>query len=283
MAGLSAAFTSFGYCQTSAVTYYWVRGGVLRTSANTEQSFVVPVTAAQASQIEQIKQSGGQPSCAVQIAAGADNYNRDYLAPGQPSWSWHVVKAYEVVDLRHTGYLACECPFLVDPPSTIAADAAGWIQKNGDTYNPEYAQITSVVDPTNIDHVANVSNRGVAGSGERSLISGLIVSGGQPRNIVVRTLGPSLTGSGVQQVVTNPKLEVYSSSGRLIASNADWKSDARASTLSSACPALAPKNESEAAVLLTLLPGAYTVKGISEDGSEGVMLIEAYDVDIGAK
>ena len=34
-------------------------------------------------------------------------------------------------------------------------------------------------------------------------------------------------------------------------------------------------------MLVTLMPGAYTLQGGNEDGTEGVMLLEAYDVDAG--
>jgi len=51
--------------------------------------------------------------------------------------------------------------------------------------------------------------------------------------------------------------------------------------LSAEYPSLVPENDKEAAPLLTLLPGAYTLHGINEDGTEGIMLHEAYDVDAG--
>jgi len=100
---------------------------------------------------------------------------------------------------------------------------------------------------------------------------------------VVRAIGPSLTSRGIQQAAGNPKIEVYSPSGRRIAVNADWKSDPRASLLSASYPALVPESDKEAAMLLTLSPGAYTLHGINEDGTERVMLLEAYDVDAGSQ
>jgi hypothetical protein len=127
--------------------------------------------------------------------------------------------------------------------------------------------------------MANVSNRGLTGAGEKRLITGFIITGGEPRNLVVRAMGPSLSAAGVQQVAANPRLELYSPSGQRIATNADWKSDHRASQLSGSYPSLAPSNDKEAAMLLTLLPGAYTLQGVNEDGTEGIMLLEAYDVD----
>ena len=126
--------------------------------------------------------------------------------------------------------------------------------------------------------MANVSNRGLTGSGERTLITGLIIKGGEPRNIVVRALGPSLSASGIQQAAGDPKV-VVRREGEPVASNSDWKQDSRADELAQKYPSLLPSNEKEAALLLTLLPGAYTLQGVNEDGTEGIVLLEAYDVD----
>ena len=126
--------------------------------------------------------------------------------------------------------------------------------------------------------MANVSNRGITGPGERTLITGLIIKGGEPRTVVVRALGPSLSSSGLQQVAGNPRLVVHRE-GALLTSNSDWKVALRADELAQKYPMLAPSNDKEAALLLTLLPGSYTLKGINEDGTEGIVLLEAYDVD----
>jgi hypothetical protein len=110
------------------------------------------------------------------------------------------------------------------------------------------------------------------------LITGFIITGGEPRNVVVRALGPSLSASGVHQVAANPKIAIYRGSTR-IATNADWKSDPQHDSLAQNYPSLAPTNDKEAALLLTFSPGSYTVQGINEDGTEGIILLEAYDVD----
>ena len=128
------------------------------------------------------------------------------------------------------------------------------------------------------DALANVSNRGMTGAGEKALITGLILTANEPREIVVRALGPSLSAAGVQQVAANPKIEVYGGANRF-GSNTDWKTSRRAEELSRRFPSLTPANDKEAALLLTLLPGSYTIHGTNEDGTEGVILLEAYDVD----
>ncbi len=184
----------------------------------------------------------------------------------------------EIFDLDGRFFL--EDPRYTADPSDIAANPEQWIQDNGSEYTPARYWISREIDPGKKDAMANVSNRGVAGADEKTLITGLIITGGEPRNVVVRALGPSLTSRGVQQAAGNPKIEIYSGPNRF-ATNADWKTDQRASTLSAEYPSLVPENDKEAALLLTLLPGAYTLHGINEDGTEGIMLLEAYDVDAG--
>ena len=266
--------------QSTEKFYYWVGPGLTRYPPP-DQSFVIEVNASQAAQIEAILSDKGWPGFGGTIAAGSVDYNRDYNAPGQPVWNWHVASVNGIFDFRATLFPACECPYLIAKPSDIAANPDAWIQQNGDHYTPIRYSIQRRVDPSNRDAMANVSNRGVTGTGERRLITGFIVTGGTPRNIVVRALGPSLSAVGIQQPASNPKLEVYQGSTR-IASNADWKNDSRAQFFAQDFPSLVPSNEKEAALWLTLLPGSYTIQAINEDGSDGIVVVEAYDVDSAA-
>jgi hypothetical protein len=261
--------------QSADKFYYWITPGSLRAGG---ESFVIEVDRARAAEIEAIRANRGLPGFSGQIASGSVDYNRDYFTPDHHLWNWHVVLVDDIFDFNNTVFPACQCPYLIANPSDIAANPDEWIRQNGNRYTPKYYHITEQIDPNKRDAMANVSNRGLTGSGEKTLITGLIVTGGVPRNVVVRAMGPSLITSGIQQVAGNPKIVVYQGSQRT-ATNADWKADSRASELSQKYPSLAPTNDKEAAMLLTLLPGAYTLQGINEDGTEGIVLLEAYDVD----
>jgi hypothetical protein len=252
--------------------YFWVAQG----GNSGADSFVIEVDASKKAQIENFWAQGKLPNFKGHIAVGAVDYNRNYNAPGHPVWNWHVVSVDEIAQLSHNDTLYW--PPRDGTPSDIAVNPQAWIQQYGDIIGLEAYFIRRQIDPAQADVMANVSNRGVTGTGERRLITGLIVTGGTPRNVVVRALGPSLGSAGVQQAAGNPKIEVYQNSTR-IATNADWKSGERANSLAQNYPSLAPTNDKEAALLLTLLPGAYTLQGINEDGTEAVMLLEAYDVD----
>ena len=71
----------------------------------------------------------------------------------------------------------------------------------------------------------NLSTRGLVGTGDNVLIGGFIVTGTDPKTVVLRALGPSLSGFGLSGVLADPVLSVYNSSHTLIATNDDWQSD----------------------------------------------------------
>lgn len=287
LGGIAAALTLFlvqslplvsARAQTTTY-YYWVAPDPLSGRAKPE-SFVVALDSMQAAQADSILAAGRLPIVGGNIAAGSVPYNKNYHAPGHPVWNWYFRTATDVFDPKTTYFPACECPNLIANPSDIAADPAAWIATNRDRYSPLAYRVTSRIDQTKKDAVANVSNRGLTGSGEKNLITGFILTGGEPRTLIVRALGPSLSQSGLQQVCTNPKIDVFQGSKRLFG-NTDWKTDARMSQLSQNYPFLSPTNDKEAALLLTLMPGAYTVVSGNEDGGDGVVLVEVYDADSG--
>ena len=130
--------------------------------------------------------------------------------------------------------------------------------------------------PTVGSQALNLSTRGFVGTGDNVLIGGFIVTGTQPKTIVLRALGPSLSSFGVSGVLTNPVLKVYNASRTLIATNDNWQSDPNHSTVTS--NGLAPTNPAESAMTLSLAPGAYTVIVTGSNGHPGIGLVEAYDI-----
>ena len=59
------------------------------------------------------------------IAMGADGVNRDWLAPGRPAWSWHVIEFLGFADIA--------AEILDGWPGFVESDVAGWIQNTGGT------------------------------------------------------------------------------------------------------------------------------------------------------
>ena len=130
--------------------------------------------------------------------------------------------------------------------------------------------------PTVRPRALNLSTRGLVSTGDNVLIGGFIVTGTNPKSIVLRALGPSLSGFGLSGVLRDPILKVYNSSGTLIAINDNWQSDPINFVLEA--NGLAPDNPLEAAVARSLPPGAYTVIVSGKDATPGIGLVELYDI-----
>jgi arylsulfate sulfotransferase len=130
--------------------------------------------------------------------------------------------------------------------------------------------------PTVKSKVFNLSTRGVVSVGDNVLIGGFIVTGTNPKSMALRALGPSLSGFGLSDVLTDPVLKVYNSSGTLIATNDNWQSDPNHFILEA--NGLAPTNLLESATVQTLVPGAYTVIVTGKDPTPGIGLVELYDL-----
>ena len=60
--------------------------------------------------------------------------------------------------------------------------------------------------PTVKSEVLNLSTRGLVSGGDNVLIGGFIVSGTEPKRMVLRALGPSLSSFELSGVLTDPVL-----------------------------------------------------------------------------
>jgi hypothetical protein len=67
--------------------------------------------------------------------------------------------------------------------------------------------------------VGNISTRASVFTGDNVLIAGFILTGSAPEPMLVRAIGPTLTGFGVAGALVDPVLELYDGKGALIATN----------------------------------------------------------------
>jgi len=106
--------------------------------------------------------------------------------------------------------------------------------------------------------LGNISTRGFVGTGDNIVIAGFTIgNSSNPDQIIVRGLGPTLNMFiPGQQALRDPKLEIRNANGVTLAANDNWSQDPNHSDVIAA--GLAPTLGEEAAIAMTLGPGAYT-------------------------
>jgi hypothetical protein len=127
--------------------------------------------------------------------------------------------------------------------------------------------------------LGNISTRATVGTGDNVTIAGFIITGSEPKKVLIRGLGPELK-SFFLDWLRDPFLEIHDES-QIIATNDNWQEQtpplSKDDVLDTGVP---PTEEKEAALVLTLHPGAYTAILKPADGVSGVGLVEVYDVSV---
>ena len=130
--------------------------------------------------------------------------------------------------------------------------------------------------PTN--QPLNISTRLRVQTGNNVLIGGMIVTGVEPKTVVIRALGPSLTNLGVPDALQDPVLELYIG-GNLTGTNDNWEDRPDFFQPGQPGNGFQPSDSREAAMVTSLFPGfGYTAIVRGKDGTAGVGLVEVYDV-----
>jgi hypothetical protein len=122
--------------------------------------------------------------------------------------------------------------------------------------------------------LANISTRLRVQTGDNAVIGGFIVTGTEPKTVIVRGLGPSLSLPGA---LTDPVIEVHGSAGELLAMNDNWRDATTSQDIIGS--GLAPGNDLESSFWGILNPGAYTVVVRGKNNATGIALFEVYDLD----
>jgi hypothetical protein len=182
-------------------------------------------------------------------------------------------------------------------PANVAAVSATAIDPNGNT--SEFAADTAIVSSapspppvaatpiqaaTHPDQLLNISTRLRVEPGDHSLIAGFIVSGTEPKKVIIRGLGPSLAQFHVPGVLADPRVDVirtdvpFRDPRAFVGSNDNWRSDQETEIKNSG---VAPTSDLEAALIRTLEPGYYTAVMSGNGDGAGIGLIEVYDLSPG--
>ncbi|MBS0657018.1 MAG: hypothetical protein JSR82_02070 [Verrucomicrobia bacterium] len=148
----------------------------------------------------------------------------------------------------------------------------GELRGGVDSYTIETLTQTA---PSNTKRLINVSTRARVQPGEDRVIAGFVITGADPKRVLVRALGPTLAAFGVTNALTNPTIEIRNASGALLAQNDNWQ-DTQAADINAT--QFAPPNANESAAILTLPAGSYTVIVSGVGNTSGVTLVEVYEL-----
>lgn len=202
----------------------------------------------------------GQADNAAQLAAAASAVGAFALPPGS-------LDSALLVNLE---------------PGTYLATISGLNGTVGDVLGEIYDVSRNATRITNLSVLANVSSAGEV------VIPGLVIAGNNPRTLLVRAVGPSLTSVGLPaaNLLPDPRLTVFSGN-QAVANNNNW-AQAGAATLNavSALSGAFPLSDaSDAALVSALTPGSYTLQagaapaaGTTVASGLGTVLVEVYEV-----
>jgi len=241
---------------------------MLRAAGPTLGSFGVPATLA-------------NPAMRVFNAAGALIYTNDDWAqandvPGIGNADTRL-GAFQL-----NGGSAAAAGILTLAPGAYSAVITGQSAAGTETSGVALAEIYE--DDTASSRLVNLSSRGFVSPGASVMIPAFVtntLATPTPKKLLIRGLGPALTAFGVTGALANPTLSIIDSAGRTVATNDDWEqntnlTDLRAVTAQLAFPLTAGSRD--AALLITLAPGAYTCTVSGVNNTTGTALVEVYEV-----
>jgi hypothetical protein len=129
--------------------------------------------------------------------------------------------------------------------------------------------------------LVNISSRSYVGKGGKMMVVGFAVGGTGTEALLGRADGPGLAQFGVTDILSRPTLELSPlRAGTLI--NTAWgtspsRADISAAASSAGAFPLAADSADSAAVV-SLPPGAYTMRVYGAGGTTGVALAEVYEL-----
>jgi len=129
----------------------------------------------------------------------------------------------------------------------------------------------------------NNATRARVTSGSGTLIAGFVITGTEPKTMLIRGVGPTLADYQVPEALAAPYLKVYNNAtGALVASNLGWRTAPDPAALAAAAQQVGAfalrANSADSALLLTLPPGIYSANVSTDVAGGGVALAEIYEV-----
>ena len=141
------------------------------------------------------------------------------------------------------------------------------------------ATATATPTATPSSQAVNLSTRLHVLTGDQVGIGGFIITGSGAKHVIVRAIGPDLRRFGIPNPLEDPVLELHGPGAFTTINNNNWR-DTQETQIKAT--GLAPTNDLESAIDITLAPGSYTGIIRGNGGGTGIGLIEVYDLDTAA-
>jgi serine protease AprX len=188
-----------------------------------------------------------------------------------PSLAGDVDRIEEIIEQSAVKKTTTEMCGL-DSASAVPNNTYGWGRI--DALKAVQTALADVPPPAQL---LNISTRAQVQTGDNVLFGGFIVSGAEPKQVLLRAIGPSIQvgGAPVQGRMTDPTLELYDGSGTLITSNDNWKESPERTAIEGT--GIPPSDDRESAIVRTLAPGAYTAIVRGKNDTSGIAIVEVYD------
>lgn len=177
------------------------------------------------------------------------------------------------------------------PVGSYTAEVSG----SGNSSGVALAELYDADTGIQTARLINISARANVQTGGNVLIAGFVVAAGPTgadETVLIRGIGPALSGFGVPGVLPSPLLTLLDSQGAVIATNQGWSAASSAgtsaakagvetstvATMSKVGAFTLTGGSADAAMTVTLPPGLYTAQVSGANASTGVALVEVYEV-----
>jgi len=130
-------------------------------------------------------------------------------------------------------------------------------------------------DHSSTSRLSGISTRSYVGSSAADyMYAGLAIQGDV--KLLIRGLGKGLIAQGVTGALDDAMITVRNGNGTVVNSNDNWQTHSSSSTLTQR--GQAPTDSSDAAMIINLSEGLYTIEVKSARGGQGVALVEVYEI-----
>ena len=143
------------------------------------------------------------------------------------------------------------------------------------------AEVYDLSAPAVGQKLFNISTRANTGSGDSTLIAGIVVSGTVPKRVLIRGVGPTLTTFGVQGALAQAQLTLIKD-GVTVATNSSWSTSPDAAAIAAVSAQVGAfalgAASADAAMIVSLAPGSYSAQVVGANGTSGIAIIEIYEL-----